>query len=516
MKRGARRRRRNRRNGQRSLRQHEPEVDHISQLPIDIILKIFNLLPLESLLTMSTVSKQFKHLRTHVPFLDFDQEEMEEKIMRDNICPINGEYHHGRLPIECHPYCAEVARTKFIRLVDEILRLHTGNKMNSFSLCIGYYKYNWDVPMVNSWVSFALTGNTEEVELRFDRKCVLNYVTSNGLRVSKTNMVSLYTLPCQLSPSKVLATLTLHACQFDASCLGTFESLRFLTLINVDLLDSRIEHWPPIFPMLSELYMDSCVLEDKFFVTDKVIKIESIYLCNCMTNTWMTFPINIALPNLMNFEFCGTYLEASSIREADKLTDVYIYIEYPTADRLQGNFLISLLLDLQSCQCLELNSWCIQVLASTQSSRWKYLVQLQSITKLTLGVFMIKQELPGICFLLRMCPSLQTLTLDLQCEVDRESEGFVPNAFEFQDDYWESQIMPFDCLRNSLKTINILGFTGQAMELHILKFLLQKAMVLETLHVRIDDPLRNTNTVRNLERASPHVHVVINCGELPI
>lgn len=46
------------------------------------------------------------------------------------------------------------------------------------------------------------------------------------------------------------------------------------------------------------------------------------------------------------------------------------------------------------------------------------------------------------------------------------------------------QDFPVKCLHNTLKTITIYGFTGRTTEVEMLKFLLQKAMVLETLYLR--------------------------------
>lgn len=95
---------------QKSLAENNSEDDHISRLPNPVLLHIFYLLPLECWLTMSLVSKQFVDLWTHIPFLDFDQHEMEDKIMRNSLCPEYGKCRRSYFPIMCHPKCAKVTK----------------------------------------------------------------------------------------------------------------------------------------------------------------------------------------------------------------------------------------------------------------------------------------------------------------------------------------------------------------------------------------------------------------------
>nr|GEW78646.1 hypothetical protein [Tanacetum cinerariifolium] len=249
---------------QKSLAENNSEDDHIIRLPNQVLLHIFYFLPLECWLTMSLVSKRFVDLWTHIPFLDFDQHEMEDKIMRNSACLKNGKRRHSYFPIMYHPKCAEFTKMKFVRVVDRMIRLHSGSTLNSFNLSINYYQQYWDVKMVDSWVHFAMTKNIKQVELNFNQ----SYLTE------ERNKLRLYTVPSEHFASKVLTNLALEACKFKASSLGTFENLSFFGLTSVTLLDKTVGHFLSKFPRLSELCMYDCVLEDNFFVTNEEVKVE--------------------------------------------------------------------------------------------------------------------------------------------------------------------------------------------------------------------------------------------------
>ncbi|GKB01027.1 putative F-box/LRR-repeat protein [Tanacetum coccineum] len=459
---------------QKSLAENNSEDDHIIRLPNQVLLHIFYFLPLECWLTMSLVSKRFVDLWTHIPFLDFDQHEMEDKIMRNSSCLKNGKCRHSYFPIMYHPKCAKFTKMKFVRVVDRMIRLHSGSTLNSFNLSINYYQQYWDVKMVDSWVHFAMTRNIKQVELNFNQ----SYPTE------ERNKLRLYTVPSEHFASKALTKLALEACKFKASSLGTFENLSFFGLTSVTLLDKTVGHFLSKFPRLSELCMYDCVLEDNFFVTNEEVKVKILSLSDCMTTKSMVFPIYITAPNLMKYHFSGSCLDSCSIMGAHKLKDANIYIDGPVAGQSQESLLDTLLKDLSHCQTLYLNSWCIQVLATRKCSGSNPLHQLQNTKELYLALYSIKQELPGICF--------------------------IPDVFEFQvESYWKSQDISFECMQYSLKTIKVEAFTGQAMEMQTLKFLLENAMVLEKLDLCDTDSLHETDMVKSFKKASPDARIAI-------
>lgn len=335
------------------------ETDHISELPHEIVLHIFNFLPFEYWILMSIVSTRFKNLWTYTPRLDFV---MEKKTFAGYLtCPMCGAFHGQVLPLECYYYCIEGPRQKFFRFVDRAIQLHSGDTIDGFRLSFNYYHHSWDFSMINRWVSFTLTRNIRNLELNFDESRSFKYYRSRGLRVGRVSNIPLYSFPRQRFAPKMLTTMILQSCRLEAYILGTFETLKYLLLENVDIFDNKITKLLSKFPVLRHLCLKKCAFSEEFFVSEQVVTIEHLDIINCMTTAWLVFPVDIIAPYLMYFIFAGVKLQELSIRNAKDLKCVQIDINYQYADRHQGNFLASLLNCLSHCPNLELSSWCIQV-----------------------------------------------------------------------------------------------------------------------------------------------------------
>lgn len=58
----------------------------------------------------------------------------------------------------------------------------------------------------------------------------------------------------------------------------------------------------------------------------------------------------------------------------------------------------------------------------------------------------------------------------------------IPDLLNFDEDtYWESQLLPFDCLEKTLKQVNISGFSTKLNEVKMVTFLLEGAKLLENM-----------------------------------
>ncbi|KAK9269607.1 hypothetical protein L1049_001384 [Liquidambar formosana] len=56
----------------------------------------------------------------------------------------------------------------------------------------------------------------------------------------------------------------------------------------------------------------------------------------------------------------------------------------------------------------------------------------------------------------------------------------IPNIYDFEEhSYWESQTLPYHCLQNCLKKVEIKCFMGKSNEMQMVQFLLKSASVLE-------------------------------------
>lgn len=342
--------------------QTSDDADYISSMPQEVLLKILYFLPLKYWTILSAVSSKWKNLWTYISIINLDELEMIVKIIKGDVCrhlidefPSSSSYAYQRLQRLVH-----AARRKFADFVDRLILFHSGCAIDNFRLSFRYVAQDEYASRVDKWVHFAMTSNTKRIELNFSE--AINYHRREGWQVNQTNFAQPYTLRPYSFVSRILETLILNYCKFEAFSFGQFVSLRRLCLICAEVLDRSIGDLVSKCPALEDLTLESCFIPDKFFVCGQELNIESLFLINCMTRNWVMFPINIATPELLSLTIVGTYLMSSSINKATKLVDVTIDIQQGIVNPTQGNFLASLLISLNHCQDLTLSSWCIQVL----------------------------------------------------------------------------------------------------------------------------------------------------------
>ncbi|KAK2984756.1 hypothetical protein RJ640_004581 [Escallonia rubra] len=464
-------------------------TDYISYLPSEVLLHIFYFLPLKYWVIMSLVSKQWKYLWTQISILNLDEDELVTNMIRKTIpCPSCSMFpnHHSRYQRLQHALHA--ARRQFAAMVNRILLFHSGCTIQNFRLACRHGTQDAYAPMVDKWVQFCMTSNIIELEFNFSSGMPQSYYNRDGLVVRRNTYFQPYAFPRHAFEPKILKILTLYFCKFEASSFGAFRSLQRLSLIHVEILDCSIGDLVSKCSTLEDLSMKHCFQPDKFFICAQELKIKSFCLIHCMTENWAKFPIDITTPDLLTLTIVGSYLMSTSVKRATKLLNVKVDIAQGFEDHAQGNFLASLLLDLYHCPKIALSSCCLQVLPIGDGLRRLMQLPLQNLKHIRLRLRSVKEELPGISCLLRSSPKLERLYLDVDMPLEVEWDAYldmIPHVFEFEaQSYWESQSEPpIPCLQNCLKKVNIYGFTGKSIEMEMIKFLLENAIVLEKLNV---------------------------------
>ncbi|XP_057992176.1 F-box/FBD/LRR-repeat protein At5g22660-like isoform X1 [Hevea brasiliensis] len=186
----------------------------------------------------------------------------------------------------------------------------------------------------------------------------------------------------------------------------------------------------------------------------------------------------------------GKYLRSATTRKATKLIDAQISISAVSAHNTHGDSLNSLLSGLNHGQSLTLSTWSMQVIPVESTLLQGLHIPLQKLMHLRLIIGLSKKELPRISCLLVSCPNLESLTLVLSGPM--EIFGFdvpSPTTYNFEEEtYWESQVVPFPCLKTSLKEITIIRLMGKRNEVQLIMFLLKKAIVLEKVSFSLCGP----------------------------
>ncbi|KAH7546599.1 hypothetical protein FEM48_Zijuj01G0218200 [Ziziphus jujuba var. spinosa] len=502
---------------QRKRKKTSEGIDYISHLPEEIILHILSFLPIKELTVVSLLSNLWKymvvsHLSKVPSSLNLDEPDMIRNFITRSIyqqeCAV---YHRSSRPPRSLHHVVRLARKHYMDFVNRTLLLHSGCTINDLHFCFCYDGSDGYKKRINSWLRFALTNNIKEIELDF----------SEGELHRSNALVQPYEFPLGCFSPRMLNTLILKYCKLRALCFGVLQSLQRLCLQQVKILKCSIGEIVSKCPILEEVSLEYCTFPNDFMVNKRDMKIKRLSLIECQTVDWPMFAINISVPDLSMLTIVGRYLMTSRIRKAVHLLDVIIDINQLYADHVQGDALGSLLNGLSHSQTLILTTWCIQVLPTGENLLHQLPIPLQNLKHLKLVVGLVKQELPGISCLLRSCPNLENLTLEMQepFNVDwAEFEEDIPDILNFEEhSYWELQNLPFSCLQNYLKQIKISGFTGRTNEMQMIRFLLENAGVLEKMEIyhspqqEIDSTgfQDNLHHLLNLPRASPRAQMEI-------
>ncbi|GKB01026.1 putative F-box/LRR-repeat protein [Tanacetum coccineum] len=253
----------NKKDSKKRAEEDDYEIDRLTYLPDPILFLILSFLPFKQWILMRQVSKTFKNLWTHAPVLDFQAPK--SRFAGHMTCHCCGAFHGHDLPRECYFYYIE----RFCRFVSRTLLEHSGDTIKVFHLALNYYDHPWDEFMLKRWVDFMFTKDIENLDLNFDESNSFMYYEGTSLRVTQMYTKYLYYLPHQDFISKMLSAMSLQYCQLNASYFGTFESLKYLCLRNVALLDNKITDFLSKFPMLLSLVLEKCVFWKDFFVLSR-------------------------------------------------------------------------------------------------------------------------------------------------------------------------------------------------------------------------------------------------------
>ncbi|KAG2243673.1 hypothetical protein Bca52824_094476 [Brassica carinata] len=181
-------------------------VDIISSMPHEILHHILSFIPTQFAIRTSALSRGWRHIWCHTPFLDFD-------------CS----YIHGH------------RRQLTARDINQTIRSYRSPKVTSFHLSMSR---NIREHEINSWIEFVLSRNVEKLSLVFDG-------LPNDHVFEKIFFLS-----------SSLTQLCIR--NFDMIAVVSWKSLRNLTLGECNLNDESIPNILSGSPVLETLELDYC------------------------------------------------------------------------------------------------------------------------------------------------------------------------------------------------------------------------------------------------------------------
>ncbi|KAJ4982370.1 hypothetical protein NE237_033207 [Protea cynaroides] len=465
----------------------EGGVDRISNLPDDILVKIMSPLPAKTIVSTSILSKRWTHVWTEVTNLDFDES------FFINIHRPKPEGVSTRIWLMM---LKRNGRRRFVAFIHQTLLRYKRNQLSRFRL-----KYTYDGEHcfhISQWINFVFKRGVQELELDF------------------INSHRYYEIPIGFFNYEGMTILKLSFCLLKQSnsfkIYSMLKSLHLNTMIlTSDLLNEVIKN---CF-LLEDLHLEKCHNLSNIRILDPNLPLQSLSIRDCrilerglITNT----------PRLQFFEYFGRlipfYMELMPFVQHVELDFEHELVLVNASEKLAKRlWYFNNTMELTVC------SFFLQVLPTYKK------LQSLPITLIFLKHLTIKadlhRELPGIEFLLKVSPNLETLSIEMG--KGRRNIGYsCPSGTQvscFSQNYWETKRAEFGCFAHNFKTMKINDFRGWKNELQFIQYVLKNAIVLEKLIINItrkgvSDEYHSTllvtaQEIRDYPKASLHAEVLI-------
>ncbi|XP_077242104.1 F-box/FBD/LRR-repeat protein At1g13570-like [Tasmannia lanceolata] len=345
---------------------------------------------------------------------------------------------------------------EFVRTVYRYLQLYNGNYVERFRLF--FYPGHQYPTHVEKWIRFTTEKEVKELELDFCKR-YYSFIQNGEVEFRKT-----FELPHFLFACDSLTLLHLSHCLFNLpSNFAGLTTLQSLCLKEVIITSDMLERVFLNCPLLERLTLNGCdgTLESiKASAPD--LRLKSLTVVHCYT----TFKLEIFAPNLQSFHFNGEFLEYS-FKNIESLVDVIIspcelYCEF----EFHRTRILS---DLSHIKILTISNEVLWEMVDSYEAPEIIPITFHNLQELQL----LMEDLTGIDYFFRDCifPRLEKLFIELpktpeNCPME-EDEG--------------APAGPVKCVFDNLKTIKMSSFRGQKNEMLLVKFFLEKAIVLESL-----------------------------------
>ncbi|KAJ6894533.1 F-box/LRR-repeat protein [Populus alba x Populus x berolinensis] len=294
---------------------------------------------------------------------------------------------------------------------------------------------------------------------------------------------------------RALKSLKLFSCSFDASNFSNFCALKTLSLgwikINMGSIMAILESCP----LLESLSLKRCWDIVSFEISKPGLRLKSLVIDEC--DIAEDFVL-VEGPRLQFFKFSGNVGEFLLVDQSD-LVKAELDFETETAFDEIGLFLCELLEDLLAAQVLTVCSVFLQIVPSGNEPLG--LEAPIDVRYLILKTALHINEFCGIRFMLRSCPRLEILTIDIG-PANIFLEYGAPYPFN-PHEFWSENLLVEECVTTTLKAVNVKGFKGMMNELQVLKYLLHFGHAMEELNLCVSNEAGSNGETREfyMERA---------------
>ncbi|XP_026421611.1 F-box/LRR-repeat protein At4g14103-like isoform X1 [Papaver somniferum] len=425
----------------------EQATDRITDLPDSLLHHVLSLLDIKEVVRTSMLSKRWYNIWISIPTLDF----------RSLSDPFD---HEERTSIETYQ-----ESSKFMDIVDKILRLHDTSSIQKLFLC---WNYHLSASRVILWIFEVIRRNVEELHLSL----VLNSTLYSPL--SLCTCESLVTLELDIFPNLCLPNYV------------SFPKLKHFKLSRA-IFSSKYnsEQFFSNCPVLENLTLEKCEWFDirKFCLSTpslKVLKIshlddfgEKYGLENC------AFEIHAPLVSLT---YWGDVAKEFVMSNSSTLAEVDVDFGFEDYDIStngwfdQGANISKFLRALSHVKCLTISNGILEVLSFTHDLM-KLFPAFDNLVKL--HMIHTASNYKALIALLQLAPNLESLSFSQIGARSYEKESDDDNPPYHYGVGWELDLISTKCLFPHLKSVSFKYFGGDLSVVRLAELVLKQATALE-------------------------------------
>ncbi|GAU17012.1 hypothetical protein TSUD_37700 [Trifolium subterraneum] len=367
----------------------------------------------------------------------------------------------------------QAQRKVFINFITNWIAHFSNREISKFSLTVSNPQACRDA--IEGCVAFAMQRGVKDLNLDFSEpKWDENHLGDQG-----TLLFQLPSIGYELGSS--LESLKLYSCGFGTDNFVKFTALKDVSLSSIEVSTETLRTLLSTCRTIESLSLEKCWNLENFNLGDKPVGLTRLMINKCDSEYFI-----LNAPNLKYFKYSGAVFTSDIYVRPNVIEEVYIDFSLESEFYERGNELCKILKDFAAAKILTVCSYLLQVVPSgDQPVRTE--IDL-SVKHLILKTQVHPHEFCGFEFLLNSCSMLERITLDIgQRAIFSDEDYETPVSGIDLKKFWQScRVIP-ECLRRSLKVIDVIGSRTTDEELMTLCFLMLAGKVLEQININLCD-----------------------------